>query len=71
MGKEGLRLVLKALNEEGVMKEDARQAAEYYLENYRFIYENPDDLTVRYSSLFLFVLKPLDGTYLRATRGLF
>ena len=71
MGKEGLCLVLKAFNEDGVTNEDARQAAEYYLENYRFIYENPDDLTVRYSSLFLFVLKPLDGTYLRATRGLF
>jgi hypothetical protein len=70
MGKEGLQLVIKAFNEDGVTKEDARQAAEYYLENYRFIYKNPDDDTVRYS-LSLFVPNPLDGRYLRATRGLF
>jgi hypothetical protein len=43
MGKEGLRLILYAYNEEGVNQEDAPQAAEYYLENYRFIYRNPDD----------------------------
>jgi hypothetical protein len=43
MGKEGLRLILHAFNEEGVNQEDAPQAAEYYLENYRFIYRNPDD----------------------------
>ncbi|KAF8815867.1 hypothetical protein BYT27DRAFT_7286661 [Phlegmacium glaucopus] len=43
MGKEGLCLVLQALNEAGVMQEDAPCAAEYYLENYRFIYQNPDD----------------------------
>jgi hypothetical protein len=71
MGKEGLRLVLKAFDDEGVTKEDACQAAEYYLENYRFFYLNPDDDTVRYMSLSFFVLNPLNGTYLRATRGLF
>ena len=49
MGKEGLRLLLKAFDEEGVKKEDARQVAEYYLENYRFIYQNPDDDTVCHS----------------------
>ena len=43
MGKEGLRLILHAFNEEGVKQEDALNAAEYYLENYRFIYQNPDD----------------------------
>jgi len=43
MGKEGLRLILHAFNEEGVNQEDAPQAAEYYLENYRFLYQNPDD----------------------------
>jgi hypothetical protein len=43
MGKEGLRLVLRAFNEEGVKQEDAPQAAEYYLKNYRFIYWDPDD----------------------------
>ena len=43
MGKEGLRLVLHVFNEEGVNQEDAPQAAEYYLENYRFLYQNPDD----------------------------
>jgi hypothetical protein len=42
MGKEGLRLVLHAFNEEGLKNEDARQAAEFCLENYRFIYRNPD-----------------------------
>ncbi|KAF8802193.1 hypothetical protein BYT27DRAFT_7113324, partial [Phlegmacium glaucopus] len=45
MGKEGLQLVLNAFNEEGVKKEDAQQAAKYYLKNYRFIYQNPDDNT--------------------------
>ncbi|KAF8806109.1 hypothetical protein BYT27DRAFT_7212388 [Phlegmacium glaucopus] len=30
---------------EGVKKEDAQQAAKYYLENYRLIYQNPDDNT--------------------------
>jgi len=43
MGKEGLRLILHALNEEGVEKDDAPSAAEYYLENNHFIYQNPDD----------------------------
>ena len=43
MGKEGLRLILHAFNEAGVNQEDALQAAEYYLENYHFIYWNPDD----------------------------
>ena len=49
MGKEGIHLVLHALNEEGVENKDARQAAEYYLENYRFIYQNPEDKNVRLS----------------------
>ena len=49
MGKEGLRLVLLAFNSEGISKEDAPKAAEYYLENYRFIYKNPDDDTVSFS----------------------
>ena len=43
MGKEGLHLVLLAFNNEGIKEGDARKAAEYYLENYRFIYQNPDD----------------------------
>ena len=46
MGKEGLRLVLLSFNNEGITKEDAPKAAEYYLENYRFIYQNPDNDTV-------------------------
>ena len=50
MGKEGLRLVLLAFNNEGVTKDDAPKAAEYYLENYRFIYQNPDDNNVRFPS---------------------
>ena len=43
MGKEGLRLVLLALNDEGIEDGDAPKAAEYYLENYCFIYKNTDD----------------------------
>lgn len=43
MGKEGLRLVLLAFNNEGIKKEDAPKAAEYYLQNYRFIYQDPED----------------------------
>ncbi|KAF8800095.1 hypothetical protein BYT27DRAFT_7149065 [Phlegmacium glaucopus] len=43
MGKERLCLVLQAPNEAGVTQEDAPSAAEYYLKNYRFIYQNPDD----------------------------
>ena len=51
MGKEGIRLVLLAFNDEGIMKQDAQKAAEYYLENYRrFIYQNPDDNTVCFLS---------------------
>jgi hypothetical protein len=50
MGKEGLRLVLLAFNKEGIKTVDAPKAAEYYLENYRFIYENPDDNTVHIPS---------------------
>jgi hypothetical protein len=46
MGKEGLRLVLLALKKEGIEDDDAPKAAEYYLENYRFIYRNPEDDTV-------------------------
>ena len=72
MGKEGLRLVILALNEEGVKNENARQAAEYYLENYLFIYQNPDDKTVRLSFISSFVPDQFDGKYLRrAKRGLF
>ena len=43
MGKEGLHLILHAFVEEEVDQEDAAQAAEYYLKNYRFIYRDPDD----------------------------
>ena len=70
MGKEGLHLVIHALNEEGVKREDAPCAAEYYLENYHFIYENPDDDKV---CLFLLTMPiPLNGRYLpRETRGHF
>ena len=50
MGKEGLRLVLLAFNNEGITKDDAPKAAEYYLENYRFIYQNPDDNNVHFTS---------------------
>ena len=46
MGKEGLRLVLLAFNNEGIKKSDAPKAAEYYLENYRFIYQDPDDTNI-------------------------
>jgi hypothetical protein len=42
MGKEGLRLVLLAFNNEEIKKEDAPKAAEFYLENLRFIYQDPD-----------------------------
>jgi hypothetical protein len=55
MGKEGLRLVLLAFNKEGVTKEDAPRAAEYYLENYRFIYKNPDE-TVCFSAFAIHLL---------------
>ena len=53
MGKEGLRLVLLAFNSEGISKEDAPKAAEYYLENYRFIYKDPDNDTVCFSLIIL------------------
>lgn len=55
MGKEGLHLVLLAFNNEGIKEGDARKAAEYYLENYRFIYQNPDDdkVTVFHDSIIL------------------
>ena len=43
MGREGLHLILHAFNKKEVDQEDAPQAAEYYLENYRFIYWDPDD----------------------------
>lgn len=46
MGKEGLCLVLLAFNNEGIKKEDAPEAAEYYLENYCFPYQNPDEVEV-------------------------
>ena len=70
MGKEGIRLVLQAFKEEGVKHEDARQAAEYYLENYRFIYQNPDVKKVCLSFFSSFMPYLFDGTYLtRATRG--
>ena len=46
MGKEGLRLVLLAFKNEGIKKEKAPKAAADYLDNYRFIYEDPDDDTV-------------------------
>ncbi|KAF8809222.1 hypothetical protein BYT27DRAFT_7210221 [Phlegmacium glaucopus] len=46
MGKESLHLVLHAFNEEGVKNEDVCQAAEYYLKNYCFIYQNPDNDTL-------------------------
>ena len=36
MGKEGLRLVLRFFNEEGIPKKDAREAADHCLTNYRF-----------------------------------
>ena len=54
MGKEGLRLVLTAFENEGIKKEDAPRAAEYYLENYRFIYKNPDDNTVCFPYSYIF-----------------
>ncbi|KAF8802591.1 hypothetical protein BYT27DRAFT_7260895 [Phlegmacium glaucopus] len=43
MGKEGLHLVLQALKKAGVEQEDAPSVAEFYLKNYHFIYQNPDD----------------------------
>lgn len=43
MGKEGLRLVLLSFKNEGINKDEAPKAAEYYLENYRFLYQKPDD----------------------------
>ena len=58
MGKEGLRLILHAFNEEGVNQEDAPQAAKYYLENYHFIYRNPNDnkVCLFWSSFIQFLL---------------
>ena len=50
MGKEVLRLVLLAFNNEGIKKSDALKAAEYYLENYHFIYQDPDDTNVCFPS---------------------
>jgi hypothetical protein len=49
MGKEGLRLVLLAFNNEGIKKEDAPELAKLQLDNYCFIYDNPDDDTVCFS----------------------
>ena len=43
MGKEGLCLILHAFNEKGATQDDAPQAADYYLEKYRFIYQDPND----------------------------
>jgi len=70
MGKEGLRLILHAFNEEGVNQEDAPQVAEYYLENYRFIYRNPDDNKVCFL-LTLIHLIPHGAYSTRETRGHF
>ena len=71
MGKEGLRLVLHAFNEEGVTQEDAPQVAEYYLDNYRFIYRDPDDDQVCLLTCYSFGIYSY-GTYLtRETRGRF
>ena len=50
MGKEGICLVLLAFNDKGIKKQDAQKAAEYYLENYHFIYQNPDDNMVCFMS---------------------
>jgi hypothetical protein len=67
MGKEGLRLVLFAFNNEGIKKVDAPKAAEYYLENYRFLYRNPEDNTVSFClSITMFPLTVL--FFLRGTR---
>ena len=74
MGKEGLRLVLMALNNEGIEKGDAAKAAEYYLENYRFIYQNPDDDKVCFifpSKIILSDSKFMLLSYFRGTRGHF
>ena len=54
MGKEGLHLILHAFNEEGVMQDDASQAADYYLKNYHFIYWDPDDDQVCFFAPYLF-----------------
>ena len=60
MGKKGLRLVLRFLNEEGVPKKDAREVADHCLTNYRFVYKNPNDDTVCFF-LFEHKLQVLDG----------
>ena len=70
MGKEGLRLVLRFFNEEGVPKKDVREAADHCLTNYRFVYKNPDDDTVCFSCLSK-NFKLLMVSNLRGTRGLF
>lgn len=73
MGKEGLRLVLLSFNNEGITKEDAPKAAEYYLENYRFIYQNPDNDTVCFFSFYLqFILSDRSTTVIhQGNKGAF
>ncbi|KAF8957908.1 hypothetical protein BDZ97DRAFT_1844032, partial [Flammula alnicola] len=43
MGKEGIRVVLKAFEDENIMQEQVPEAAAWYLEDYRFIYANMED----------------------------
>jgi hypothetical protein len=44
MGKEGIRIVTHFLKSEyAPNEEEAQELASYYLEDYRFVYANPDD----------------------------
>ena len=58
MGKEGLRLVLLAFNNKGIKKENAPKVAEYYLQNYRFIYQDPEDDEVSFITLIPIIFFP-------------
>ena len=44
MGKEGIRMVIQFFTDQRVEDEDAQAIAQYYLENYRFIYADPDNV---------------------------
>jgi hypothetical protein len=41
MGKEGITVVTKALRADDISEDDAPEAAEFLLEGFSFLYENP------------------------------
>jgi hypothetical protein len=63
MGKEGIRIVTQVFSSENVhTEEEAQFLANYYLENYRFIYANPDDddVSVSFICIYAFSFQPVN-----------